>query len=887
MNINRNFYQSILAEQGFIQPQQFSFRNLLNWTEQHPTVVKTIQIASVIFCLWVGASLSLSFTIFAFYATVWALADKKFSTTTCVASRALGLTLNNPSSRLVDNLNSLSPLDSQPLVDQQNKKSHLPSSQEFNLPQNEILKLPNDEEELNEKNPAEEIFLIEETEHKKDNSIEDLYLAHDDQHIEDDTKDTPAADETEHKKDNPIEDLYLPHDDQHIEDDTKDMPAADETEHKKDKQSEDVHLSTDKTKQDELDLSEVLDSHADEVSQNEEDEFETAVDSADNVEIDQNQSLLTLNLSQNQEIIPHPYYQRYQGKIPSCDLDSSILQKLSYKNFAFLLFALSPIPSELFSSWSLLQPTRQNSLSPRKVKTQNAKHSLSSKFQDNETEYGEEIVERQNAIESLKEILNRQIEMLEQNASELNRQFQQSPCRELLTKRRYIKTEIDLCKKSLESSKHLAGDFIGTNFFRKELEKIIGQTNNYAKLINEICTAAPVNFRYHQCRTSHQKIGFFRLGVITDQKNGLTNLKELKELANNRPSLDKKITQLKEKFQHLSKDFKKNYAMLNAYNYALSQLDPYHIQTTIQERRHTLSCQMLQLIQGQIEKNLKIFSDDPSQPVLNPLSTFDLIHLGLLNPKLNDIRTDIGWVHDEFNQIMDMHEIFSEFNGKTIFFDGKGPCIDSDGNIHVNQLLKNPLGNVRWTTLRTHFINISVQGHTKNDGLQQLINQKSMPELIKIAHQKAQEHPSKQSFQSGLQLLLTVQKNLKKSKSNYSLAESFSVAILKLELVFSMGCFGAKDRTGLVAGRTAVLFIHEELENHPKLKKQPKVLHKLKKRFSESVLSKDKCAARIAYENTQMDVLKCSPIILPGFGPYRRFSYYGEQAKAVVASRKK
>lgn len=566
-------------------------------------------------------------------------------------------------------------------------------------------------------------------------------------------------------------------------------------------------------------------------------------------------------------LIVHPYYKYRNLKW---------IHLIANENNFGLRF---PNPPQPFDSLPL---TPVRSFQVEKHKGLDKGKCISYTFKDGETIYGEEVIERRSAIEDLRRNLKQQLNILKTNLEEAQQQFDIHMSRESLKRTQDIKFEMKLCQKSLENAQHVSADFIKSNFYRTELQKVVAHGSNYSTLIDNICLGAPVNFRYHQCITAHKKVGFFRLGAVTDPRNGFTNLKELKELAKNRMQLEKKLQELSKQLGELRKESKKNYAKMSAYEYALNQLESKNIEATIKERRHILAHQILQLIQGQVEAHFKSLSNHSKQQV------FHVAHLGLLNRMTHQIDSSTGWFHSEANAMADMNEIFEEFSGKKLIFDGKGPCIDIDGHLHLSRFLQDDAGNVRTLNLETYFINISVQGHNKNDGIQQDINQKNMPRLIKIAQQQVREHPNNKEFRDGLDLLLRVQKKLSEGLSDYQLAENVCVALLKLDIPLSEGCLSVKDRGGYVGARTAFRFISENMDVHPQLQTQPKMLDKLKRKFSADLLNPKACAAQVVEDNTKANVLKCSSFNLPGYsdgiqGCARRLGYYVKQASVVPA----
>lgn len=520
--------------------------------------------------------------------------------------------------------------------------------------------------------------------------------------------------------------------------------------------------------------------------------------------------------------------------------------------------------------------------------------------------YGRDVVERKEAIKDLTTNLLQQLNLLQGDLETKKALFKDNPSTELSGTIADIEAEIKLCKHSLKNVRQAKGEFVGSQFFRDELQRVVDHSTDqqdYADRLNTICLGAPVNFRYQKYEGSEREVGFFRVGVMTDLRNGFTNLAELKviqaELKDNlsSPTLEKKLAELREIREALAAQPESNKGKLLALDYAIEQLQPEQIRQTIQERRHILNNQMLQLVQGQVERHLTGVANDPFQ------ITFNLTHLGLLNRK-TDKQDPTGWAHNEAFQMTDMHEAFVEFAGKTLIFDGKGPAIDADGHVHLAQELLDSSGNPRKLRLETNFVNMTVQGHTKNDGIQQEINKKNMAQLFEAAERQVLSNPNDKEMLEGLKLLQFVQKQFIEGESSYLMAETFSIALIKLKLPMSMGCLSAKDRTGMVGGRTILNFVKESMYKDPSLQQEVmpeglsrekrkefkkaqeqknQILKEHEKQFNKKIISKSGCAALVIYDNTGIKVLKCSAAYLPGItdgaeGKVLRMIYYVQQA---------
>src|SRR5262249_54053318 len=152
--------------------------------------------------------------------------------------------------------------------------------------------------------------------------------------------------------------------------------------------------------------------------------------------------------------------------------------------------------------------------------------------------------------------------------------------------------------------KKVKGEFIKSGFFREELAKgSTGAGKSFSHTVDSISLGAPVNFRYHKVKTRNKEVGFFRLGMVTDLRNGFTHLGELKKAKKNPQLLQPKIEGLKAKLKILQRHPTKHRGEIESIQYALNQMKPKNLASTIRERRFIMENQMLQLVQGQIKEN--------------------------------------------------------------------------------------------------------------------------------------------------------------------------------------------------------------------------------------------------------------------------------------------
>lgn len=502
-------------------------------------------------------------------------------------------------------------------------------------------------------------------------------------------------------------------------------------------------------------------------------------------------------------------------------------------------------------------------------------------FNDGDHIFGKEHIERMEVKEGLIEIQKKKMtnfkNKLEGKQKKLKILKKKEKTPEVVNKRHLYKKQIeslrqkiDKCEKTIARAEQLDEEWFRSSYFRDLLEK----HHAFDKAAEEYLSA-PVNLRYH----TYENNGFCRLGVITDPRNGWTNLQELKDIHqalknNDKTLLLNKISFLIEQRNLFLK--KGEMQKVASIDYALAGLkDIRTLEKNIAERRNVLTEQMLQLVIEQVNKNQKKITSMKSG------DTFDLVHLSLLNPKNSELDKN-GWMHDETNSMLDMVEIFTEFGidlkndrAKKLIFDGEGPFIDDQGNIHLPKL-ENQSQMPQELILDTIFLNISVQGHTKNDGIQREINQKAFQKI-----------KSKKETSENFESLRLIEADLGKKKSSYKIAEELSIALLKNGMILSIGCLSAKDRTGVVADRIIIHFFEEDIIK--KQQEDPVNFSKSKVRklihlYRISLFNPDSPAVLVVKDNTGSVFIKCSVFYIHKFsegisGKIRRLSYFEEQAK--------
>lgn len=301
--------------------------------------------------------------------------------------------------------------------------------------------------------------------------------------------------------------------------------------------------------------------------------------------------------------------------------------------------------------------------------------------------------------------------------------------------------------------------------------------------------------------------------------------------------------------------------------FALEQIqDMDAVRKTVSSRRQVLQHQMLQLVLHNMKQALK-----------NPEKIADgslwMAHVALLNRTTNAPHST-GWFHSEEHEMKDMAEIYQEFDRKKMILDGKGPYVDNEGNIH----LPIPSQGVSSTlTLNTIFFNISVQGHTTNDGVQEKINKEGMKRLKDYYKGTLPESLKKNVFEE-----------LAQGNSSYKIAEEFLFELMQTNILCAAGCLSAKDRTGFLCARLAYCFAKKFFDSVAKLFEKDDHIRNKKEilnGFRKQVLKKKNPAALVAYDNTRSKILKINQFSLPGFRGRNmgtRLAYLTKQLRGII-----
>lgn len=464
-------------------------------------------------------------------------------------------------------------------------------------------------------------------------------------------------------------------------------------------------------------------------------------------------------------------------------------------------------------------------------------------LEDRYGDIGTESAVRVDTIEQYRELLEEEINILEKSGSNPDRLKRALNERDRLVQR---------IKKNQQAT------WIKSQEFRDLVKK-----TNYENASNAFTRGCPVNLRIQRMTNqTDQEIGRIgRLGAITDVTNGWFSCEELVEMQKDLSKIDSKIREIQEAIDNpkpstifgkikkslfnikpkLNQDqmvsaWRAKNALLAAKNTKgeiLTEL--------IQDREEQLERQALQYLIEQIKANPKNIKE--GQP-------FNLIQLSLLNLKKKSLDSS-GWMHDEAAAFRDFRYIMQKLNGKQILFADAGPYIDGETIVLQNHIIDEPP--LEPVNLKTFIFNLSVQGNTKNEGLQKEHNDNEIIRFI----QENNKNPN-------VSKLIQINRELMRmgSSSSYHHAEELGVFLhdfAESHGALGLNCVSGKDRTGYVASRIMI----RKLKEYGKVPRENRIF------------GKSSIATKIARDNLpNIKVLKIDPLValnkgLPGISKAR------------------
>lgn len=472
--------------------------------------------------------------------------------------------------------------------------------------------------------------------------------------------------------------------------------------------------------------------------------------------------------------------------------------------------------------------------------------SITCTVKDDKQTYSQEEMQRVDSIEVHKQICLKTL-------SDLQKKNKENPSDELKAKIKFY--EGQLRGQRLHRESYPKKLWISTNHFRDDINRRKDFKESAKRYL-----FAPINFRRHRFGASTLNQSALRLGAICDPTNGFTNLKELKALDKAERQAGYKIKELEELKEKI-KGERASAQQMDSIDFAIEELK--NIPKTLIKRREGLSMQMLSYIEQHMTNPENKVAD------MENGETFIFFQLSALNPRLQKLdRT--GWMHDESNMMLDMAEIFKEFEGKKVICDGEGPYIDADGAVHLSERFLNEDGTPKEIELMPLFANKSVQRTKQNVGAQVYINLHFTDKLNELKNIFPKES------------VRAARHEANRKESTYSSAVKL-LRELAAHVPVGINCAGAKDRTTVLVHNLVTEASEKNLE---KLEKEGKVSKKraneAKRKIRARIFSKKSAAAEMAYDNTGVKVLKVTPLILPGHKDpkslAKRVTYYGKQA---------
>ncbi|ADI37520.1 hypothetical protein [Waddlia chondrophila] len=534
------------------------------------------------------------------------------------------------------------------------------------------------------------------------------------------------------------------------------------------------------------------------------------------------------------------------------------------------------------------------------------------RWSDKQGFVADETIERIDTVEKLQKNASQEIGYLKQKLSDCNPE-----------EKTKIEARIDQLEKIRVKCQQKGASWANSDYFRDMLrgnsdlrsaenkEGIRGAIQEFSKVMDEeyYAKAPPVNMRYHKCdvRGKTEKeatsTGWIRVGVVSCMDNGFVNQSSMRELQNALKegkedlATEKRNEMTQGIFEVWKEQSKKGNSNIDASaGYALTQLGysleqvetiadiikkggdfsdipgdvlkigkeniaqvAEGVDAVMEKRNQLMANQFLQIVMEQLEHS------SPEDLAGNQLR---MLHVGLLNHQSRSV-DGTGWYHNEDQEMQDMADIFDQFDQAKLICDGKGPYIDSDGNIHLPSMSQLPEG-VQELSLRAIYLNQSVQGHTENDGTQRELNEKALKKLKGMGIDD--------ETMKGLEQKLTGK------KSGYTSAADTVNLGLKARFKVSTGCLSAKDRTGFVSA----LVTKRKMEE----KRFPK---STVRRVMRGQLGTSSPAVRVIKDNTGTRIMKITPFKIEGltkdeYSPTNfaaRLIVYANQGIEIMKERKR
>lgn len=420
--------------------------------------------------------------------------------------------------------------------------------------------------------------------------------------------------------------------------------------------------------------------------------------------------------------------------------------------------------------------------------------------------------------------------------------------------------------------------------------------------------SSPVNLHLESFKTDAESVGEFtlaRMGAIYDYKDPANTIRELRAFLDEGPgseALSEEINMRKALIAQFKKERKKNSAKkVEALKKSLIPLllikkgKIEEAERFINDKQRFTDDIMLQYIAAQLESQHEFL------PNIEHEGTFVLSHLSMLNEKKSLLYNyepavhGSGLIMDEGRFIIEMADTFKRFEGKTVIFDGTGPFIDEEGNVHAAEEHLQENGEPKELTINPIFVNFTVQRDTTNASIQREINSENIDKLsleLSLLHDQAVDEAEIEKIQLLQKELSLVLQQLENNKSNYEVACNFFPILLKFSQlrhesllpVSGASCFSGKDRTQAVVGvslhRVGVKPAIQELQTDPTQHKR--LFRNYAKRVLYGKLGQS-VGTGILHSNTQKTVFKIPTFFLPELSDFsalwRRTREYPKMVK--------
>lgn len=257
--------------------------------------------------------------------------------------------------------------------------------------------------------------------------------------------------------------------------------------------------------------------------------------------------------------------------------------------------------------------------------------------------------------------------------------------------------------------------------------------------------------------------------------------------------------------------------------------------------------------------------------------------MGLLNQNAADDFQNSGWAHFEGNQILDMQAAFESIDNLEIQVrDERGTFFDD--TVDGKTILYVCASEVGWKDnmpkelkLETCFMNLSVQGHTTNDGIQAEVNKKEMAKLGSWLPQNKEVLAKFNELNNRLEI---------EKESSFELAADIALFASSVSAM-SEGCLSCKDRGGTLAEIIAIKSMETNLKDYHKIggtdhQQALKDIDDTMRKFSNEIFEEDGPVVKVVNDCTGVKVAKVDFRELKRMDPINRIKELGKVAFAAL-----